>query len=506
MRRIGSLLPESLVAAIEYPQDASKSGESSLGARQRGDQELLEIFEYLEQRKLPEDEKRAKELALTGQQYVILDKVLYYVSRDDTLRIIPPHSDRRSLFDEVHGGPFGGHLRDAKIHGELNKRYWWKGMRSDVIRWCQSCLVCASRHVGQAVRAPLTPIPVAGPFDRVGVDVLKLPKSSSGNQYAVVFVDYLTKWPEVFATKDQTALTIAKLFVEEVVSRHGVPSQLLSDRGQAFLSKLMGEVCEVLGVRKVNTTSYHPQTDGLVERFNRTLTNMLSKRVDRDGTDWDLHLPYTLFAYRASIQESTLESPFFLLHGRDPRLPSALDMDPPCPREVLCLDSYKEELVSTISDAWDLARESVKKAQKAQKRVYDKRSRELNLKAGERVFVYMPKEKASKAYKFARPFHGPFRVMDVLETGVIVQPVDRPQDGSIRVAFDRVRRCPTRVPEGVSWPPKRPSRKRKNSCSRSSQDPVPKEKEVPPPLWAGRLRGHRRNKSSEDALRKSGDV
>ena len=77
-------------------------------------------------------------------------------------------------------------------------------------------------------------------------------------------------------TKDQTALTIAKLFVEEVVSKHGVPSQLLSDRGQAFLSKLMGEVCEVLGVRKVNTTSYHPQTDGLVERFNRTLTNMLA--------------------------------------------------------------------------------------------------------------------------------------------------------------------------------------------------------------------------------------
>ena len=78
------------------------------------------------------------------------------------------------------------------------------------------------------------------------MDVLKLPKCSSRNQYAVVFVDYLTKWPEVFATKDQTALTSAKLFVEEVVSRHGVPSQLLSDRGQAFLSKLMGEVCEVL--------------------------------------------------------------------------------------------------------------------------------------------------------------------------------------------------------------------------------------------------------------------
>ena len=177
-------------------------------------------------------------------------------------------------------------------------------MRRDIRRWCEACLTCASRQVGQTVRPPLTPIPVAGPFDRVGVDVLKFPRSASGNQYAIVFVDYLTKWPEVFATGDQTALTIANLFVREVVCRHGVPSQLLSDRGAAFLSQLMAQVCEVLGVKKVNTTAYHPQTDGLVERFNRTLTNMLAKRVERGGADWDQHLPFVLFAYRSSMQES----------------------------------------------------------------------------------------------------------------------------------------------------------------------------------------------------------
>ena len=119
----------------------------------------------------------------------------------------------------------------------------------------------------------LTPIPVSGPFDRVGMDVIQFLKSHSGNQYAVVFVDYLTKWLEVFATSDQTALTIAHLFVQQIVSRHGVPTELLSDRGTAFLSKLMQAICEVMGVHKVNTTAYHPQTDGLVEQFNRTLTD-----------------------------------------------------------------------------------------------------------------------------------------------------------------------------------------------------------------------------------------
>ena len=100
--------------------------------------------------------------------------------------------------------------------------------------------------------------------------------------------------------------------MREVVCRHGVPAQLLSDRGKAFLSLLLREVCEVLGVKKLNTTAYHPQTDGLVEWFNRTLTNMLAERVERNGSDWDIQLPYVLFAYRSCIQESTQDPHFSL--------------------------------------------------------------------------------------------------------------------------------------------------------------------------------------------------
>ena len=524
------LVPEEgLVAAIESPQQPSKSGESGLGARQRGDLGLRQVMEYLESGALPSDQKRAKELVLSKQQYLLLDGVLYFVEKDKTLKVVPPVEDRKQLFEEVHGGAFGGHLRDAKVHGELSKRYWWSGMRGDIVRWCQACLVCASRQVGQAVHPPLTPIPVAGPFDRFGVDVLHFPKSSAGNQYAVVFVDYLTILPEVFATADQSALTIAKLFVEEVVCRHGVPAQLLSDRGKAFLSLLMKEVCEVLGVKKVNTTAYHPQTDGLVERFNRTLTSMLAKRVQRSGSDWDTHLPFVLFAYRASIQESTMESPYFLLHGRDPRLPSALDMDPPLTRSEVCLDSYKEQLVSSITEAWDLAKEQVKKAQQAQKRYHDRRSKEPGFKRGERVFVYMPKDKATKAYKFARPFHGPFRVVDVLETGLSVCPVGHPQEESIRVALNRVRRCPDAIPAGECWPPPRQRKsvaaKRKPSrggeMSKPSEEqgtvsttekprggkPHRMEEALPEieTVWKGRLRP-RCPKSFEDALQKSGEM
>ncbi len=249
-------------------------------------------------------------------QYEVVDGILYHVEADRTLRIIPPRGDREKLFHEVHDGVFGAHQRDAKMRSELNRHYWCQGMRSDIVRWCRACLTCVTRQAGRKVKAPLTP--VSGPFDRVGVDVIQFPRSYSGKQYAVVFMDYLTKWPEVFPTSDQTALTIAKLLAEKVISRHGVPAELSSDRGAAFLSNLMKGVCQLMGIHKVNTTAYHPQTDGLVERFNRTLTDMLAKKVERSGKDWDTQLPYVLLAYRASVQESTGESPFFLLHGCDP--------------------------------------------------------------------------------------------------------------------------------------------------------------------------------------------
>ena len=124
------------------------------------------------------------------------------------LRLIPPTCDRESLFQEVHSGTFGANMKDAKIHDELSKHYWWPSMRSDIWKWCRSCLVCATRQRSRVMQPPLTLIPVSGLFYQIGVDFIQFTKSHSGNRYVVVFVDYLTKWQEVFATPDQTALTI----------------------------------------------------------------------------------------------------------------------------------------------------------------------------------------------------------------------------------------------------------------------------------------------------------
>ena len=395
---------------------------------------------------LPDDEQKARQFLLAQSQYTVVDEILYRIEKDKTLRLIPPLCDRQQLWKEVHEGPFSGHLRQAKVHRQLSRHYWWPGMRRDIEMWCRACLKCATRSIGRAVRPQLTPIPVGGPFDRVGVDVLQLPKTRRGNRYAIVFVDYLTKWPEVYAAPDQTAPTIAGLLVEELISRHGVPSQLLSDRGPSFLSKLLLSVCECVGIKKINTSAYHPQSDGLVERFNRTLTDMLAKSV-AGVAEWDEKLPYVLFSYRASPQSSTGESPFFLLYGRDPRLPTETVLSPPIEQRPVELDGYKLTLLREMSSAWGLAQEVVARAQQWQKKQHDKLANDAEFAIGDRVFVVMPARRTGSMRKLACPFEGPYLIVAVYPNGADVKLIRKPHAPPIRVALNRVRRCPPEIEE-----------------------------------------------------------
>ena len=199
--------------------------EEGLSAEQRQDTELAVIIQYIETGVLPEDGKLAKQIALTSHLYTLQDGVLYRVEKDATLRVVPPSTFRRRLFQEAHTE---AHLSDTKVHSELQRHSWWDGMRRDITNWTRAFLTCATLNTGRMVRPPLSPIPVSGPFDRVGVDILQLPCTKCGNRYAIVVMDYLTKWPEAFPAPDQSSATVARVLVEEVMSRHGVPSEILS--------------------------------------------------------------------------------------------------------------------------------------------------------------------------------------------------------------------------------------------------------------------------------------
>ena len=164
-------------------------------------------------------------------------------------------------------------------------------------------------------------------MERIATDILgPLPETKKINRYILVIGDYFTKWMEAFAIPDQTAETVAKYLVNEVISRFGVPAYIHSDQGRQFESQLYQKVCTLLDVKKTRTMPYQPQSDGIVERFNKTLERLLSVFVNAAHTDWDDRLPYVMMAYRSSVNETTGYTPNMMMLGREVTVPLAYSL------------------------------------------------------------------------------------------------------------------------------------------------------------------------------------
>ncbi|KAL5481930.1 hypothetical protein EMCRGX_G022205 [Ephydatia muelleri] len=195
-----------------------------------------------------------------------------------------------------------GHPGKHKTTDRTLQRFYWPTVRRDIAEFCRRCETCQKSSKAKPQRAPLISLAIVDePFKRIAMDIVgPLPRSRSGNRYVLVICDYATRYPEAVAMR-----TI----------------EILTDQGSNFTSQLIAELYRLLHVRPIRTTPYHPQTDGLVERFNQTLKAMLQKAAVQEGKDWDLLIPYALFAYREVPQCSTGFSPFELLYGRDVRGP-----------------------------------------------------------------------------------------------------------------------------------------------------------------------------------------
>jgi transposase InsO family protein len=157
---------------------------------------------------------------------------------------------------------------------------------------------------------------------KVAIDVLgPLPETELGNKYLLIAMDYFTKWPEAFQLPNQEAATVAKVLVNEFFCRFGAPLEIHSDQGQNFESNIFQEICKLLQIKKTRTTPLHPQSDGMVERLNRTIEAQLAIFVMDNQTDWDLHVPFLLMAYRSAIHDTTKCTPAELMFGRNLKLP-----------------------------------------------------------------------------------------------------------------------------------------------------------------------------------------
>lgn len=336
----------------------------------------------------------------------------------DLLQLLVPRKLRAQVLQVVHGSVGAGHFGNAKTLHRLRQRFYWPNCRRDVELHVHCCDACtAQKGPPQRSHAPLQQYLVGAPMERVGVDILgPFPVTESGNRYVLVAMDYFTKWPEAYAVPDQSAATTAERLVEEMFTRFGAPAELHSDQGRNFESQVFGEVCRRLGVTKTRTTPLHPQSDGLVERFNRTLATQLAILTNQHQRDWDRHLPLVLWSYRTAVQESSQCTPAALMFGRELRTPVDLVFGAPPEPDIAGggeMD-YFRRLRDRLQVVHDYAREAQSNAGVRQKRAYDAQCRGQAYKTGDKVWVFCPTRKKGLSPKLQSHWQGPGEVLSRL--------------------------------------------------------------------------------------------
>ena len=334
---------------------------------------------------------------------------------DDLLRKDPdgnrpyiPVEFRGDFLDRMHREY--GHLGHPGLLGVVGPRAWWHTIDRDIREYTQYCEQCQCTQRPRAAQEREDPQTLIRKdmkiFERWAVDLIGiLPTTNSGNKWIFTAVEYLTGWPIAVALKDAKAETLARVIHEEIAMHYGAPRELLSDNGPNFIGKVVTHYMNILKTKHRQTTPYHPRTNGKVENLNGTLGKILTKMlVNKPTVLWDQYLSQALFACRARVHVTSRKSPFFLLFGVHPRLPS--DKDGPIPMDINIPADIHEERISRLIHARAIANEMLlAKAIKAMKLREDSMKYPHEFKEGDFALV-----RNEAKNKFESQWFGPFRI------------------------------------------------------------------------------------------------
>ena len=320
-------------------------------------------------------------------QLKLYDDILYREITTDgkvTRQLVLPSSHVPVVLECLHNEM--GHPGRDRTNSLVRDRFYWPAMTKDIDEWIQHCDRCLKRKKDPH-RAPLINITSSQPMELVCLDFLTLEPSKGGIQNILVITDHYTRYAQAVPTRNQTARTTAEALFNCFVVHYGIPKRLHSDQGQNFESKVIKELCQLLGIKKSRTTPYHPMGNGMTERFNRTLLGMLGTLQPHQKTNWKSHVAPLVHAYNCTRHEATSQSPFFLMFGREPNLPIDIALGLTTEADSMPKSKYIQELRERLVRAYDIASKAAEKARSKQKEGYDIRTRGATLELGDRVLV-----------------------------------------------------------------------------------------------------------------------
>jgi hypothetical protein len=413
----------------KIPMDWS---DEAIARLQELDVNVQKVREWCREGKRPTWEEVAKENLVVKswwsrfQQLMLSDNGVLYIRweakrpRDPpSYRVVTPISMFGSVLSELHDAKTAGHLGQQKTVERLkSSRFYWPGMSTFALRWVSNCPVCAKRkHPQYHKRTPLQSYRVGSTLDRISIDLCGPfhPRTRLGNSLILTITDHYTRWIEAYPLKDGTARGIAKCVVQ-FVCRLGMPLEIHSDQGRNVDGKILEEVCELLGIRKTHTTSFHPRGNAITERENAVIKAMMAAFVNHRLNDWDEFLDPLMLAYRSSVHRTLGTTPAEMMLIRHLRLPldAFVSSPPEAYYEQASASEYVQNLTDAMAEAYEVVSEQVASQMRYQKRNYDRKVKAQNLVPGQAVWLRIFPHLKGKSSSLMSRYSGPWLITQKL--------------------------------------------------------------------------------------------
>lgn len=454
---------------------------AELRDKQNADPCIREVLRQVEsgEKPPPSLRKELPELGLLLREWnklEVLDGVLYRKRQEGAqthYQFVLPEALRSLVLKSLHDDM--GHMGTERTLDLIRKRFYWPKMSAEVEAKVKTCNRCIRRKTMPEKAAPLVNIVATRPLELVCMDFLSVEPDSSNTKDILVITDHFTKYAVAVPTPNQKARTVAKTLWDHFFVHYGIPEKLHSDQGPDFESQTIKELCELIGTQKIRTTPYHPRGNP-VERFNRTLLNMLGTLENQKKSHWRDYVKPLVHAYNCTKNETTGFTPYELMFGRQPRLPVDLAFGLPVNHQPGSHSQYVRNLKSQLEDSYRVATENAKKTANRNKARFDKYVVDSTLKEGDRVLVRNVR------------LRGKHKLADRWETDVYV--VLR-QSGDIPVYVVR--------PETRDGPQRTLHRDLLLPCGFLPVTPVESETNTPKAVRRPRTRQHPKNDSSDGA-------
>ncbi len=301
-------------------------------------------------------------------------------------QLVLPEKHKSTVLRELHDEM--GHQGVDRTTSLIRDRFYWPYMQREIEEYVMRRCVCLKhKKPCHETRAPLTNIVTTQPFELVSVDFLHLDKCKGGYEYILVIIDHFTRFAQAYATTSKSGKTAADKIFNDYALRFGFPARIHHDQGGEFENQLFAQLKNYCGVAGSRTTPYHPQGNGQVERFNRTLLQMLKTLTERQKSNWKDSLSKLTYAYNCTRSEVTGFSPFYLLYGRSPRLPVDMLFNLTSEQGDSNHHNYMEKWKQGMEEAYKITRENAHKAATRSKRHYDSKVKSSALQPGDRVLI-----------------------------------------------------------------------------------------------------------------------